>query len=61
MQVTVLWTGKAADAQGQETTWAGIEWVEESPSELRLHASDSDHPVVVDRDYVLAYNRTDTE
>ena len=61
MQVTVLWTGEAAEAQGRETTWHNIDWVEEHPDELKLHASDSDRPVVVDRDYVLAYNRTDTE
>jgi hypothetical protein len=61
MQVTVLWSGEAAEAQGRETTWHNIDWVEEHPDELKLHASDSDHPVVVDRDYVLAYNRTDTE
>jgi hypothetical protein len=57
MKVTVLWTGEAADAQGRETTWSGIEWVEDYPDELKLHPADDEHPVVVDREHVLAYNR----
>jgi len=59
MQVTVLWTGEAAEAQGRETTWTGIEWVDAHPDELELHPTDSEPPVVVDRDHVLAYNRTE--
>lgn len=59
MKVTVLWSGAAAEAQGRETTWGGIDWIEEHPNELRLHPADSEHPVVIDREHVLAYNRTE--
>jgi hypothetical protein len=59
MKVTVLWTGAAADAQGRETTWASIDWVDEYPDELHLHPTDSDYPVVIDREHVLAFNRTE--
>jgi hypothetical protein len=54
-----MWTGEAADAQGRETKWTGIDWVEEHPDELLLHTEEGDHPVVVDRDYVIAFNRTE--
>lgn len=59
MQVTILWTGETADAQGRETTWRGIEWVEEYPDELKLHPAEGEYPVVIDRDDVAAYNRTE--
>jgi len=59
MHVTIMWIGEAADAQGRETKWTGIDWVEEHPDELRLHTEEGDHPVVVDRDYVIAFNRTE--
>jgi len=49
MNVTVHWDAEAAEAQGRETTWGGIDWVEDYPDELKLHPTDGDQPVVVDR------------
>jgi hypothetical protein len=59
MQVTVLWDGDAAAAQGRETTWGGIDWVDAYPDELELHPEDGSDPVIVDREHVIAYNRTE--
>jgi len=59
MHVTILWTQAAAQAQGSETTWTNISSVEATPQELRLHPGDESPPVVVDRDHVVAYNRTE--
>lgn len=61
MHVTVLWTHAAAQAHGTETTWTGIASVEATPAELRLHPADGTAPVVVDREFVIAYNRTSSE
>ena len=61
MQVTILWTHAAAQAQGQDTTWTGIADVEATPAELKLHPQDGTDPVVVDREYVIAYNPTETD
>jgi hypothetical protein len=57
MKVNILWTDDAAAAQGRETTWSGIEWVESHPDELILHKQEGEHPVTVDRSYVIAYNQ----
>ena len=61
MKVIILWAAPAAEAQGQETTWSGIDAVEETPAELKLHTDGDAYPVVVDREYVIAYNRVRTE
>lgn len=61
MHVTILWTHAAAQAHGAETTWGGITSVEATPAELNLHTADDSPPVVIDRDHVVAYNRTHEE
>lgn len=59
MKVTLLLTGDAATAHGTEMSWGGIASVESSPAELKLHPEDGSAPVVIDREHVLAYNRTE--
>jgi hypothetical protein len=56
-----MWTAEAAQAHGRETEWRGINGVEEYPGELKLHSDGDSPPVVVDRDYVVSYNRHDPE
>lgn len=60
MNVTVLWSDEAARAHGAETTWSSIASVEATPQELKLHPDNGADPVVVDRDYVVAYHRIET-
>jgi len=57
MIVTIMWTAAAAEAHGRETDYRGVTAVEQHPDELKLHTDDDSPPVVIDRDYVVAYNR----
>jgi hypothetical protein len=57
MIVTIMWTAEAAEAHGRETEYTGVSAVEEHPDELKLHTDGNSPPTVVDRDYVVAYNR----
>jgi len=61
MIVTILWTAEAAAAHGRETEYRGVTGVEQHPDELKLHTDDDSPPVVIDRDYVVAFNRFDPE
>lgn len=61
MHVTILWTHDAAQVHGAETEWTNIDSVDATPTELRLYPRDDSPPVVIDREHVVAYNRTHTE
>lgn len=57
MIVTIMWTADAAEAHGRETDYSNVTAVESYPQELKLHTEDDSPPVVIDREYVVAYNR----
>ena len=61
MHVTILWTDAAAQAHGPETTWTGIDSVEQTMDMLHLHKQTDGPPVVVPLANVAAYNRIDVE
>lgn len=61
MIVTIMWTAEAAQAHGRETEYRGVTAVEQYPDELKLHTEDGSPPVVLDREYVVGYNRYEPE
>jgi hypothetical protein len=57
MRVTIMWTAEAAKVHGRETEYRGVSGVEEYPGELKLHTDGDSPPTVIDREYVVSYNR----